>query len=255
MTEIFKIRVSCNKIQSFHINKYMLKITAEKEVAMTMKTPQQRKEASIHILKQHIIPYIDWLPVIESVEEIEARTAEHIAKRAIACLWVIQVACDLDNQKYDDETQEFVFDVLSRMQVLDELTDKEKAILNRDVSQQDVINMVWKYEAYWVLLWALGIVDALNYPEGIVDCDFAIQAVTSVESFDEFMQKVQLRDMEEILDQADLIYRYDWACVDARLKQQAAPAGLNASVVMERHAALNWLIQRDGDWDHSDVST
>ena len=41
MTEIFKIRVSCNKIQSFHINKYMLKITAEKEVAMTMKTPQQ----------------------------------------------------------------------------------------------------------------------------------------------------------------------------------------------------------------------
>ena len=118
---------------------------------------------------------------------------------------MIQVACDLDNQKYDDETQEFVFDVLSRMQVLDELTDKEKAILNRDVSQQDVINMVWKYEAYWVLLWALGIVDALNYPESIVDCDFAIQAVTSVESFDEFMQKVQLRDMEEILDQADLI--------------------------------------------------
>ena len=170
-------------------------------------------------------------------------------------MWVIQVACDLDNQKYDDETQEFVFDVLSRMQVLDELTDKEKAILNRDVSQQDVINMIWKYEAYWVLLWALGIVDALNYPESIVDCDFAIQAVTSVESFDEFMQKVQLRDMEEILDQADLIYRYDWACVDARLKQQAAPAGLNASVVMERHAALNWLIQRDGDWDHPDVST
>ena len=35
------------------------------------------------------------------------------------------------------------------------------------------------------------------------------------------------------------------------------PAGLNPSVVMERHAALNWLIDNDGqdDWDNPDVST
>ena len=220
-----------------------------------MKTQQQRKQDSIQILQQQGIPYFDGLPMIESLEEVEARSAERIAKRAIACLWVIQVACDLDSQKYDDETQQYVFDILDQMQVIDELTEKEKAILNRNVSQQDVINMIWKYEAYWVLLWALGIVDELNYPTDIVDCEFAIQAVTSVESFDEFMKKVQLRNMEEILDQADLIYRYDWACVDARLKQQTAPAGLNPSVVLERHGALNWLIQRDSDWDHPDVNT
>ena len=69
------------------------------------------------------------------------------------------------------------------------------------------------------------------------------------------MAQVKLRDIEELLDEADLIYRYDWACVDARLKHQQAPAGLNASVVLERHGALNWLIQRDGDWDHPDVNT
>jgi hypothetical protein len=37
--------------------------------------------------------------------------------------------------------------------------------------------------------------------------------------------------LDEILDQADLIYRYDWACVDARLKQQDAPENLNASLL------------------------
>ena len=30
------------------------------------------------------------------------------------------------------------------MQVLAELTEKEQAILKRDVSEQDVVNMVWK---------------------------------------------------------------------------------------------------------------
>jgi len=222
---------------------------------ITMKTPQQRKEQSIEIMKQHDIPYIDWLPVIESSQEIQIRDAQSIAKRAIACLWVIQVACDIDNDKYDDETQEYVLDILMKMQVMDALTEKEKAILYREVVHQDVINMVWKYEAYWVLIWALGIVEELNYPTDIVDCDFAIQAVVSVDSFDDFMQKVELREIEDILDQADLIYRYDWACVDARLKQRQAPANLNSSVVLERHGALNWLIQIDSDWDHPDVST
>ena len=220
-----------------------------------MKTPQQRKEQSILKLKKYSIPYIDWLPVIEAAEDVQARSAEQIAKRAIACLWVIQVACDLNNDQYDDETQLFVFDILKKMQVLDALTEKEQAILNREASAQDIINMVWKYEAYWVLLWALGIVDELSYPADIVDCDFAIQAVSSCDSFAEFMAKVQLRDSEEILDQADLIYRYDWACVNARLKQQDAPENLNSSIVVERHGALNWLIQTDSDWDHPDVST
>ena len=220
-----------------------------------MKTPQQRKDESILQLKQHSIAYIDWLPVIESAEDVQERNAEDIAKRAIACLWVIQVACDLNNDQYDEETQTFVFDVLGKMQVLDALTEKEKTILNREASPQDIINMVWKYEAYWVLLWALGIVDTLNYPDDIVDCDVAIQIVVSCDTFEAFMAKVQLRDIEEILDQADLIYRYDWACVDARVKQLDAPANLNSSVVVERHGALNWLVQTDSDWDHPDVST
>ena len=62
-----------------------------------MKTPQQRKEQSILKLKKYSIPYIDWLPVIEAAEDVQARSAEQIAKRAIACSWVIQVACDLNH--------------------------------------------------------------------------------------------------------------------------------------------------------------
>lgn len=220
-----------------------------------MKTPQQRKEESIFKLKSQSVPYIAWLPFIESADEIKLRSAEDIAKRAIACLLVIQAACDLNNDQFDDETRTFIIDLLQKFNVFNELTAKEQAIISCDAAPQDIVNMVWKYEAYWALLWALGIVKELKYPAEIADCDFAIQAVSSCESFEEFMAQVELRDIEEILDEADLIYRYDWACVDARMKQLDAPAGLNSSVVVERHGALNWLIQRDGDWDDPDVNT
>lgn len=220
-----------------------------------MKNPEQRKQESILKLKTKAIPYIDWLPHIESSDDVIPRSAEHIAKRAIACLLMIQVACDLDRDQFDQETEDFIVDLLNKFEVADELTVKEKNILNRSAAQQDIVNMIWKYEAYWVLLWALGIVDELKYPDEIADCDFAIEVVSRCRSLQEFMQQVKLRNIEEILDEADLIYRYDWACVDARLKQQNAPTNLNASIVLERHGALNWLIQADADWDNPDVST
>lgn len=133
----------------------------------------------------------------------------------------------------------------------------EVRVRSNEGGEQDVVNMVWKYEAYWVLLWALGVVEELDFPDHAIDCDFAIQAVAQHQDFAAFMATTKLRDIASILDEADLIYRYHWACVNARLKQAPMPAGLNPSVVMERHAALNWLIDNDGqdDWDNPDVST
>lgn len=52
-----------------------------------------------------------------------------------------------------------------------------------------------------------------------------------------------------------MIYRLDWACVDARIKGNEAPASLNADVVVERHMALNWLIGYDDDWDNVSTDT
>ena len=66
-----------------------------------------------------------------------------------------------------------------------------------------------------------------------------------------------MRPVDEILDAADLNYRYDWACVNARIDRKSLPCGLNESVVVERHKALNWLIGADGaeDWDKIVVNT
>jgi hypothetical protein len=70
----------------------------------------------------------------------------------------------------------------------------------------------------------------------------------------QFVADATLRPVAEVLDEADLIYRYDWAVVDARINNKPVPLGVDPGVVQERHYALNWLIgYMDQDWD--DVST
>lgn len=212
----------------------------------------ERKLKSIEILKSNQVPYMEGLPRIEDVNEIEVRSAEEIAKRAIACLIAIQVACDINNGENIEESREFFKGFLEKYGVSNELTEAEKKIIFGPSEEQDVINMAWKYEAYWTLIWALGILDELNYPSQICDCDFAINVVADCNDFDEFMKKVNLRSIDEILNEADLIYRYNWACVDARIHGKNAPAKLDSGVVFERHWGLNWLIGKgtdNDDWD------
>jgi hypothetical protein len=72
----------------------------------------------------------------------------------------------------------------------------------------------------------------------------------------QFIAEAKLRPFAQVLDQADLIYRYHWAVVDARIKNKPSPAGLEPGVVQERHHALNWLLgYMHQDWDEVSTDT
>jgi Domain of unknown function (DUF4272) len=43
----------------------------------------------------------------------------------------------------------------------------------------------------------------------------------------QFVADAKLRSLEQVLDEADLIYRYDWAVVDARVNHKPSPADLS----------------------------
>lgn len=223
-----------------------------------MSEKEERRDRSVAILQKYGVPFMKGPLYIEEEAEVTPRTADEIAERAIACLLVIQVACDMNSGGDAEESRDVITDILERFGVEDKLTEKEKAILEGEPSKQDVVNMVWKYEAYWTLLWALGIVKELEYPDSICDCDFAVKAVSKHKSFDEFMKTVHLRSMSEILDQTDLILRYNWACVDERIKGREAPVGLHSGVVFERHWGLNWLTGKgteNDEWDSVSTDT
>jgi hypothetical protein len=211
-------------------------------------TPAERRAKSIEILKEQGVPYIEQLPMLEEEENIIPRSAEEIARRAIACLITIQIACDAMKGEIE-EAREFFGEYAEKFNVKDEFTESEKILFSGEPNEQQIINMTWKYEAYWSLLWALGFVEKLDFPDDVCDCEFAINVVWDCESFDEFKGKVKLRSIKEMLDETDLLYRYHWACVVARINRREAPAGLNPGVVMERRWGLEWLVGK-GDEDN-----
>jgi hypothetical protein len=133
-------------------------------------------------------------------------------------------------------------------------TPREKSfLLEENPAQKDLIEFSWRYESLWVLLWALGYVESLDYPSS--QCDVPRAEETLGKAFSEqFVKQAALRPLSEILDEADLIYRYHQAARDAWINGQPPPANLDLGVVYERHYALNWLIGYENqDWD--DVST
>lgn len=220
-----------------------------------MKTAEQRKQLSIEKLKSQNIHYIDWLPVIEDESVAQLKTPEEIAKRLIACMLCIQASFDQRNDDYDVEIVIFYQKLLRQFQI-DNLTEKELIVFEQKGDEQDLLNMTWKYEACWSLLWALGLIDELKFPNEPMtgdECQLAIDLVANNADIDEFLSKVKMRSLEEILDQADLTYRYHWACVDARINNKEV--NLFESVVMERRAGLEWLFTANADWDYPNLNT
>jgi Domain of unknown function (DUF4272) len=206
----------------------------------------ERKARSMVHLKKEGVPTIDHLPVIEDSKNAKTRTADEIAKRAIAvCLTAVKGE-GVDQATVDSLVQKFGADKF--------FSPAEAAFIkNPNPTQQERIQFSWRYECYWVLLWALGYVDTLERPEGICDVPKAVGFLRDRDTA-QFLKDAKLRPFAAILDEADFIYRYHWAVVDARLKGKEIPAKLDKGVVQERHYVLNWLIgYMDQEWD--DIST
>jgi len=75
--------------------------------------------------------------------------------------------------------------------------------------------------------------------------------ISTCNNYKDFASKCLFRDVNDILDLADLTYRYDWYCVDCEAK--GLEATINPEVVVERHRALNWIIS-DDSWDKVEIN-
>jgi hypothetical protein len=216
------------------------------EAAAPSKEALQRKEKSVTRLKLEGVPTIPHLPVIDDSKSAKTRTKEEIAQRTIAIA--------ITAVKGEGVEQELV-DRLVKKFGAEKFFSPEEAtfIKNPKPSEKDRAKFSWRYECLWVGLWSLGYVETLDRPGGICDVPRAVGFLRDRDTA-QFIKDAKLRPLAEILDQADLIYRYHWAVVDARLKKQPAPARLEGGVVQERHYILNWLIgYMAQDWD--DIST
>lgn len=179
-------------------------------------------------------------------KEVELRAKDEVVDRAIALLYLGLKSEGLEQVHLDKMEEDY--GISSKLSP----AEKEYAYSSNPTDQRRT-NANWRYESLHVLLWSLGHIEELVYPNQMCNVANDVKIIYELGP-DKFRAQSKLRSKEEILDQADLILRLDWACVSARVKNEVAPSGLNSSVVYERHYALNWLIKYlNQDWD--DVST
>jgi hypothetical protein len=185
---------------------------------------------------------------VDTDDKVSIRTKDEVVDRALALCYLGLKSEGLEQEHLNKMDKDFG--------ITAKLTPYEKAYATAiQPTEQQKIDANWRYESLHVLLWSLGYIDTLSYPDHM--CNVADDVKIIYEMKEQgFRQNAKLRSKKEILDQADLILRLDWSCVSARVKEEPAPGKLNSSVVYERHYALNWLIKyMNQNWDSVSTDT
>lgn len=227
-----------------------IKVTQPVEHITATKDQQDRRNRSEAYCKRYNIPVYSNPNAlfVEPESEVVIRTKDEVVDRALALCYM--------GVKSEGLEQEYLDKFDKAFNISPKLSPKEKSYATAvHPTEQQKIDANWRYEGLHIMLWALGYIDSLSYPNQVCNVADDVKIINTLK-YEAFRQQAKLRTKQEILDQADLILRLHWACVSARVANKPFPGGLDNSVVMERHYALNWLIKyMDQAWDDVETNT
>ena len=225
-------------------------------------TPEDRRRKTVEQLKKQGIAYNPHLPLLEASGDVKLKSPEEIKKRALGCMMCVQLACSINNGENYGEALAFVMQKFMEWNIsIDDLLPKERLLIQNkytkndctdEFTRQDLVDIVWTYEVYWSLAWALDLVTdkELKNAEAVCDTEKAMMTSAYV-----MTPASSLRNVEKILDMLDLFYCYHWACVEKRIRPETAIGKLNPEVVVERRRGLEWLISEETDWNEISLDT
>jgi hypothetical protein len=206
---------------------------------------EARKARSEARLRAEQVPILPSLPLIETESESRRRQSDEVGQRAVALVLVTLKALQAPPATLDSIATGYA---AARF-----LTPDERAFMAKaEPSRQERAQFSWRAEGACVLLWSLSYLPDSGRPASECNVREMLNVLTT-RTPEAFYAGARLRAQRELLDAADLIYRYHWATREAELNGKPMPDGLNGDVVEERHYALNWLVGYDEEWD--DVST
>lgn len=227
--------------------------TGEPDANAKVPYPQlasDRRKRTMADLKPRSLSVTNTLPPVVSEDEVKLQSADDVAWRAIALFGVAVRAESLgSNEPIPIE------ELKQRLPLaFKAFTPLETEFIESDeTGSQTIIHFAWRYEALFVLQWALGLHDRLPFPDTICDVPLVARKVLDPKP-GQLLQSATLRDTEEILDALDLNYCLMWSARDASIRKQESTAGLELAVIEQRQHALNWLVRfQDADWDQVDI--
>lgn len=210
----------------------------------------RRKAASERGLVARKIATFSGLPPVIAEGEVELRAPSAIAQRCLALF-----VCAVRAESLASGRPIPVDHMRSRMPLaFAHMSDGERAFMNEPApSDTELPKYTWRYEAIAALLWALGETPALPFPDSICDVSQLSKSMLERDA-SSWIREAKRRPTNEILDALDMTFRLHWATTNARVRRLPPPVDVDPGVVLERHYALNWLVQfENADWD--DVTT
>ena len=206
--------------------------------------------------------YVCELPLNQDEDMAAIRSKEEVARRALGLMVVaLYSECMLNPEEHMsvEEAREYIAQIKDSYGIenLEEILSPEELAYIKDDNPEErtKIKYSWQYENLYVLEWVLGLAE-WNDPVKICDVPLMVRNMKEFHSIEDICAKTVMRTSTEILDKADLIYRMDWAAVDARIHRMRGPAGLEHGVVQEWHKTLNWMIHfGEDEWDNVDTPT
>jgi hypothetical protein len=186
------------------------------------------------------------LAPVAGFSKLYPRTAREIATRAIVLQGIVAIACDVETEP--------IVKWFKEQGIWKDVTDQEKKfVLNAEPAAIEQIQIRWKQEAEWTLLWIIGKVESLGLPTRCCDTrrlvDEIIPALDS--DISDFVGRANLREPGALLAEDDRTYDLWCYALAAQRTGQALPTDLNLSVLRERRYAFEWL---DGNQEWDDVT-
>lgn len=214
------------------------------------RTALERKKHTEKYLESLKIPFIDHLPLIEEENEVKIRDAREIAERILILVYLAYVL-------EVPEKRENVIDFLKTNFLWDKVSPNEKELYQKEeLTDQEAVNVSWRSEAVWLLLWTINKVVKLELPTEQVEISEIVSRLPRLLSDPkDFIETAIIRPKNEILDILDLTYRLHWATRNADLNKLPISPNLSLSVIMERHYAINWVTYYADQWDEITTDT
>ena len=211
---------------------------------------QARRERSQQQLQAQQLHVPASLPPVPGADEAQLREPAEVWARAQALL-----ACALRAEALQAGDPPLTLaELAERLPALPAALSPAEAAFFEHGDAEAAVPFGWRYESLAVLLWALGLVDTLAWPQATCPVPDVVAAL--LQQADSGSTPATLRDTAALLDALDLHYRLHWVAREAQRQGAPVPGALVGGVIYERHYALNWLFCfEQAEWDDVDTPT
>ncbi len=197
------------------------------------------------IIRENTLDYFlskkfESIPDLPKIEKKTIRTKEEVCYRSIIQLEkkVLSIYPSDIGKTGDWLKEEKIFDFLSKTEI--EVFNSAK------LNKQDIINFSWGHESLNVLLWSLGHINTIDFPDSEFKItDKILDRLPPNIAIYEFISKSKMIHIDEILKLLDIYFHFHWFV----RKTGRSVIKLNKSVIIERRKALEWIVDKNSNWD------